>query len=65
MVNIPKSRPRHPRACPSWSTSQKVGLGTLDLAQVGKFDLANPVINAIGRPQFEDGLRKGILLEDC
>ena len=27
--------------------------------------IADPVIQAIGRPEFEDGLRTGVLLEDC
>ena len=27
--------------------------------------VAYPVIQAIGRPEFEDGLRTGVLLEDC
>ena len=33
---------------------------TLRLASV-----AGAVIQAIGRPEFEDGLRAGVLLEDC
>ena len=27
--------------------------------------IAGAVIQAIGRPEFEDGLRTGVLLEDC
>ena len=27
--------------------------------------LAGAVIQAIGRPEFEDGLRTGVLLQDC
>ena len=27
--------------------------------------IAGAVIQAIGRPEFEDGLRTGVLLQDC
>ena len=27
--------------------------------------VTDPVIQAIGRPKFEDGLRMGVLLQDC
>ena len=27
--------------------------------------VAGAVIQAIGRPEFEDGLRTGVLLQDC
>ena len=37
----------------------------MDIQGVGWGIVAYPVIQAIGRPEFEDGLRTGVLLEDC
>ena len=38
--------------------------GSIQLAQ-RLASIAVAVIQAIGRPEFEDGLRTGVLLEDC
>ena len=38
---------------------------TKDIRIVRLASVAGAVVQAIGRPEFEDGLRTGVLLKDC